>query len=164
MSNTPNLKSLFATDANVETAGVEYPIVDGAGNPSGLYLRLARAGGANKRFDLAKERAYRQWRAKHGKKAQISDDQHVEILIPVFAETVIVGWFFEDPAFVPTDETPSAPQRPEIPFDAEDWRPYTPQDAEAFLRALPKSRLVDLMETAADYSAYRADLEDLAGN
>ena len=156
--NTPSLKSLFATDSNVETAGVEFAIVNGEGLPSGIFVNLARAGGANKRFDLAKERAYRQWRQRNGKKAQISDDQHIEILIPVFAEAVVVGWFFE-PQGVENPE-----RRQEIPFDADDWRPYTAQDAEAFLRALPRARLVELMETSADFNVYREDLEGLAGN
>lgn len=150
------LENLFRTDANIELSGIEYEIRDEAGNPSGIVLLLARAGGANKKFELAKEKAYRALRAKKGKGVQFSDEDHIECMIPVFAQTVVINWFYEDP------ETKE--RKPTIPFSDDNWKGWDPESAEQLLRMLPRTRLLDVMEIAADYAAYKEDVEDILGN
>lgn len=147
---------IFATDATKETTGIEF-LMSPDGSPVGPGFLLARAGGANKKFDIVKERAYRQWRAKHGKKAEISEEQHIEIMIPVFAEAVIVGFFT-----LWIDESGNEQRRNEIQVTKDNWQPYSPKTAEDLLRKLPKSILIELMERSANFAAFKA--EDLAGN
>lgn len=154
-----SFEQMFATDTAKETEGIEFFMADANGDGPGFVL--ARAGGANKDFEIAKERAYRNWRSKHGKRAHPSDDQHIEILIPVFAETVVKS-FFTEWSEKDDEGNPTRKRRNEIQVSPEIWKTYNKDTAETLLRKLPRTVLLDLFETAGNYASFQS--EDIAKN
>ena len=79
------LRSQFKTDAKVEVEGVwlDYD--------SGVKIRTARAGGANKRYLKAMERLSRKYKRQLNLEILPFEVQN-RLLREVYAETVILGW------------------------------------------------------------------------
>lgn len=135
---TASIFDLFATDQKSEVEGVVYNVT-----PE-ISFTLARAGGANMRYSkvlAARMRPYTR---------QITDesidlDLVNDILIEVFAETVILGW--------------------KGITDAEDKEiSFTVQNAIALFKQLP-DLFTDVREYAGKMANYRAqEITDAVGN
>lgn len=80
-----NIKKLFGTDAAVEKAGI---VLD-YGN--GLKIRIARSGGANKRYAKRLEQLSRPVR-RAIETETLGRDASDALLYQVYAETVVLGW------------------------------------------------------------------------
>lgn len=79
------LKSQFYTDVLLETKGV---VIDYGKD----RIRIARAGGSNKRYEKLLERKTRHIRRALGVPGAVSNDESNAIMREVFAETVVLGW------------------------------------------------------------------------
>lgn len=82
----PSLYDQFQTSEDLEVSGVILEYVD-----SGVEIRVARAGGANKKYLKALERVTKRFRV------QIRTDnfglEHQKLVMQeVYAETVVLGW------------------------------------------------------------------------
>lgn len=75
----------FKTDKSIETTGIELQYDDG------VYIKIARAGGANKRFQKTLERKARPYR-RAIQTETFSPELAEEMLVEVYAESVILGW------------------------------------------------------------------------
>ena len=85
-----NLYSQFKTDANLETSGIwlEYGTTD---DNKPVRFKIARAGGSNKAFLKAIEKATRPYRK--ALQNNMMDNAVADRLFKdVFAETVVLGW------------------------------------------------------------------------
>lgn len=147
------LRKVFSTDPSAETNGVEFPIYAGK-EPTGVVLLLARAGGANKAFDTERERAFRKWRQKNGKRREPSPKDQIEILIPVVAKTCVRGWWTEE-----------GDDRVET-IEIDEGQPLTctPDNAETLLRVLPEGELVSIIETITNWEVFKSDVQGISGN
>lgn len=83
------LQSFFKTDADLETKGIEieYP---------GVRFRVARAGGANKRFTKLLDRKTKPFR-RAIQSGHFTAEQSDKLLREVYAETVVLGIEYETP-------------------------------------------------------------------
>jgi len=97
------LHDRFKNDEDLDTKGVTLQLDD---NDKPLCrIRLARAGGLNKKFTAAVEKVRRKF-AKLFEHNMISDERNREIMIEVHADTTVLSWETWKPA--PTDEDPQA--------------------------------------------------------
>lgn len=79
------LKKLFKTNGTLESCGV---VIDYDGE---TRIRIARAGGHNKKYIKAVEKELKPFRRAIAA-GQMSNTKATELLSKVFAETVILGW------------------------------------------------------------------------
>lgn len=75
----------FKTDESVEQGGVEIDYGEG------VKIRVARAGGANKRYVKSLEVMHRKYR-KQIQLEILSNDLANQLLIKAYAESVVIGW------------------------------------------------------------------------
>jgi hypothetical protein len=80
-----DMRKTFATNAELEQDGIEVHFQNGA------FIRLARAGGGNIRYEQAMKRCFQPYR--RALNSGSLDNKTVnEILQKVYAETVVLGW------------------------------------------------------------------------
>ncbi len=79
------LKAQFKTDESMETDGI---ILDYGKD----RIRIARAGGANKKYEKLLERKTRHIRRALTIPGAVSSEKSMAILCDVFAETVVLNW------------------------------------------------------------------------
>lgn len=75
----------FETNKDHETKGIEIDYGDG------IVIRVARAGGANKRFIKASEQFYRKYKRKIDLNI-LPNDVAYESVIDMYASTVVLSW------------------------------------------------------------------------
>ncbi len=80
-----SLYEMYETDPDMETGGVILNYGDG------IRIKIARAGGANAAFTKAFERYTRPYR-KRMESGTLAEDVANELLVQVFAETVVLDW------------------------------------------------------------------------
>lgn len=79
-----NLRKLFGTDKDLEKNGITIDY-------GSFKIKIARAGGANKRYSKALERLSKPYR--HAIQTGILDDKISDkIVYEVYADTVVLGW------------------------------------------------------------------------
>jgi len=149
------LRDQFATDSSLETKGI---VVDYGDD----RIRIARAGGANKRYERLLES-----KTKHLRRAisvgAISGDQSMAILREVYAETVILDWqhnvgTLEDPVW----EKGINPK--DVGDESEGLLPVNPENVKRVLIALP-DLFIDLQQQAQVGALYRQEINEAsAGN
>ena len=131
-----NLYSQFKTDANLETSGIwlEYGTTD---DNKPVRFKIARAGGSNKAFLKAIEKATRPYRK--ALQNNMMDNAVADRLFKdVFAETVVLGW-----------ENVKGPDDQPIPFNK--------ANAIKLFNDLP-DLFQDIREQANQASLYREEL------
>lgn len=80
-----SLFSEFKTDKELEAKGVEFVYTAGNGRPI-FRVRLARSGGANKKYDQVRERVTAPYR----RLSKLTEENQAEIGYAVFSEAVVV--------------------------------------------------------------------------
>lgn len=143
----------FKTDGNLETSGIVIDYGD-------FRVTIARAGGANKRFEKTLEQKTKAYKRAIATET-LSNDKSKAILREVYAEAVVLKWEVRKPAKKDGEqdtwdlgiEGPSG-----------DVLPYSTDNVIATFKALP-DLFSDLMEQAQKVSLFRAAvLEAEAGN
>lgn len=86
----PGLFSQFETDKRSEAEGVEFTFTGNDGNPI-FRVRLARAGGANKKYDQVRERVSAPYR----RLQKITPEAQHQIGLEVFSEAVAIPTTWE---------------------------------------------------------------------
>ncbi|MCI0418642.1 MAG: hypothetical protein L0312_05375 [Acidobacteria bacterium] len=133
-----NLFEQFKTNESFETTGVVLDYGDGG------RIRIARAGGANKKYLRATEKLSRQYRNQI-RMGTFSGDLANKVMQEVFADTVVLGW----EGVTDADGT-------NIPFSRENCM--------RLFRDLP-ALWDDVQEQAASVAIFReAELDEVAGN
>ena len=80
-----DMRKTFATNAHLEQEGIEVHFQNGA------FIRLARAGGGNARYENAMKQHFKPYR--RALNTGSMDNKTVsEILQKVYAETIVLGW------------------------------------------------------------------------
>jgi len=154
------LNAQFKTDKSMETKGI---IIDYGKD----RVRVARAGGANKKYEKMLER-----KTQHMRRAlavgAISNDQSNSILREVFSETVILGWEVNTgtetvPKWEKSIDPVDAGMEPSIkPNKA--LLPVTPENIRKVFLHLP-DLFVDIQQQAQVGALYRQEInEGSAGN
>jgi len=155
------LRKTFATDSQVENKGVVLEYGD-------TRIRIARAGGANKKFALALNEATRPLRRAIAADA-VDSDQQRDILVQVYVDTVILS--IENRVHAPGNDEPQW-QRGILHADigvekAEgdaNLLPDTKANILKLLVALPEL-FNDIQQQAQNYALFKADIdEELAKN
>ena len=80
-----SLFSEFKTDKLLEAEGTQFTYTAGDGKPM-FRVRLARAGGANKKYDQVRERVTSPYR----RLKSLTDEMQQQIAYEVFAEAIVV--------------------------------------------------------------------------
>ncbi len=81
----PGLFAEFKTDKDLETQGVQFTYTAGDGKPI-FRVRLARAGGANKKYDQVREEVYAPYR----RLAKLTEEMQSQAAREVFSRGVVV--------------------------------------------------------------------------
>lgn len=84
MAKTKSPYELFSTDAKAENQGINLDFGDFA-------IRIARAGGANKKYAKALVRILKPYRKAIATNT-IAEKKQSELMAEVYAETVVLGW------------------------------------------------------------------------
>ena len=84
------LYQAFETNKDLENSGIE---LDYGKNSKGapIRIRIARAGGANKRFAKVLDRLLRPYKRQLAND-QLSDDVAKDVMIQAYADAVVLGW------------------------------------------------------------------------
>lgn len=84
------LYQAFETNKDLESSGIE---LDYGKNSKGapIRIKIARAGGANKRFAKVLDRLLRPYKRQLAND-QLSDDVAKEVMIQAYADSVVLGW------------------------------------------------------------------------
>lgn len=84
------LYQAFETNKDLENGGIE---LDYGKNSKGapIRIRIARAGGANKRFAKVLDRLLRPYKRQLAND-QLSDDVAKDVMIQAYADAVVLGW------------------------------------------------------------------------
>ena len=147
----PKMYEMFSTDGSLEQNGIylEYPEL-------GFRIKVARAGGANKKFQRVLET-----RSKPYKRAismgLFTNDQATDLLLEAYLDAVILGW---EVAGTSEDEWTPGIENPE------DGPPLEPTRANirAALKALPEL-FNDVQDQAAQAAMFRTSIREAnAGN
>ena len=83
-SGKRNLYSLFETDKELETNGIDLKFGDST-------FRCKRAGGSNRKFETAFNEKTRAFQTKM-QLASLSEEQSDKLLMEVYFEAVVLGW------------------------------------------------------------------------
>lgn len=132
----------FATDEKYEREGIVLDYGDGR------KLRIARAGGANKRYQTVLEKVAQPFRRAIEAKA-IPAEKSDEILREVFAKSIVLGW----EGVTQDDLDGSGSNQP---------APFTVDNCIAFLKALPDV-FMEVREQAASAALFRSLVDEDAG-
>lgn len=84
------LYQAFETNKDLENSGIE---LDYGKNSKGapIRIKIARAGGANKRFAKVLDRLLRPYKRQLAND-QLSDDVAKDVMIQAYADSVVLGW------------------------------------------------------------------------
>lgn len=137
MSNP--LRKMFETDKSVEREGV---IVEYA---PGVEIKVARAGGANKKFAKVMQRLARPHR-KAIQTDSINEDLLLGLFITAYAQTIILDWKGITKDLITHDDA-----------DAETELEFNAENIEAVLHAQP-NLFQDIQRTADNIALFRADI------
>lgn len=144
MSNP--LRRMFETDKKVEREGV---IVEYA---PGVEIKIARAGGANKKFAKVMQRLARPHR-RAIQTDSIGEDTLTAMFITAYASTIILSWKGITKDLITHDDA-----------DAKEELDFSLENIEAVLHAQP-NLFADIQKTADNIAIFRAEiLEADAGN
>ena len=153
-----SLKSQFATNKSMEVSGIELDY----GNDR---IRMARAGGANKKFARMLELKTKPFR-RAIQAGAMDNDRSIAILAEVYAHTVILGWqvnkgTWDNPKWEagidPSDAGDAGEKGTKL-------LPVTPENIMKVLRYLP-DMFIDLQQQAQSGALYREELNEAsAGN
>ena len=149
------LKDQFATDVSLETEGI---VIDYGTD----RVRIARAGGANKKFAKLLERKTKPFRRAIAVGA-FDNDRSMSILRDVYAEAVVLNWEVNKG----TDQEPKWVKGID-PKDAgmtgKDLLPVTPENVKKVFLNLP-DLFTDLQQQAVAGALYRQETDEgSAGN
>ena len=141
------LKKLFKTNGALETSGV---VVDYDGE---TRIRIARAGGSNKKYIKAVERTLKPYRRALAA-GQMSNTKATELLSKVFAETIILGWEVNRggqwlPGIDPED---AGEQGAEL-------LPVTSENVQKVFKTLP-DLFIDLQQQAGTIALFREEIAE----
>lgn len=137
----------FKTDPQVEKDGVWLDYGD-------FRIRIARAGGANKKFQKVTERLTRPYRRALAT-GTIDPDVAEGLLMQAYAEAVVREWeVFRHDEWVPGIEGPDG-----------DILEVTTENIVATFQALRSTLYEDVKEQATSWALFKADItEEAAGN
>jgi len=130
---------MFETDASVETEGV---VIEYA---PGVEVRIARAGGANKKFAKMMTRLAKPHRRAIQAEA-ISEETLIHLFIKAYAATIILGWKGLTKDLITHDDA-----------DADTELPFSRENAEALLQEQP-NLFQDIQRTADNIAIFRAEI------
>ncbi len=141
------LKKLFKTNGALETKGV---VLDYDGE---TRIRIARAGGSNKKYIKAAERALKPYRRALAA-GQMSNSKATEILAELFAETIVLGWEVNRggqwlPGIDPEDAGETGAE----------LLPVNPENVQKVFMTLPELFL-DVQTQASSIALFREDLTE----
>lgn len=144
------LRKLFKTNTGLETSGVviEYSDV--------CRIRIARAGGGNKRYAKAVEKATRPYRRAIAA-GSFSEEKANEILMAVYAETVVLDWQVKR-----GEEWLSGIDPEDVGQAGAELLPVTAENVVAAFKYLPDLYL-DLMQQAQSIALFRDEVNEAAG-
>ena len=127
----------FKTDENLEKSGIYLQYGD-------FRVKVARAGGSNKRYAKALEKETRDYRSAI-KNDQMPEDKAAEIMRRVFASTVILGW----------ETKVEGEWRSGIEAEDGTLLQFSQKNVESTLENLP-DLFADIQEQATKFSNFRA--------
>lgn len=121
-----SLFSEFKTDKKLEVEGREFVYTAGDGKPV-FKVRIARSGGANKKYDQVRERVTAPYR----RLQTLTDEMNEQIALEIFAEAIIVkdSWY--------TFDRKTNEYVPGIETDSGEIVPATPEVIVEVMKALP---------------------------
>lgn len=142
------LRKLFKTDKKIETEGV---ILD----YGETRIRVARAGGANKPYLKALDKATKPLRRAIATGA-VSDDRATTILREVYAKTIILNWETKrgDQWLVGIDPE-------DLGVEGAELQPVTPENIVAVFENLP-DLFNDVRQQAESMTLFRSELDEAA--
>lgn len=135
----------FETDSDQEKKGVWLDY-------SRFQVRVARAGGANKKYQLALDRITKQYRRAIATET-MDPDVAEDLIRRVFAQTVILDWKVK----VGDEFKQGIEQK-----DSDELLPFTPENVLATLRALPDLS-DDIQAGARNSTLFRSALREEIG-
>lgn len=149
-----SMYSLFQTDAGLERGGIIIDYGD-------FRVRLARAGGANKRYAKVLQAKAAPFRRAIQSDA-MDPARAQDLLREAYADAVVLDWQVKVPA--DNEDGFVWVQGIENPDPGGDLLPFTKENVLATLKALP-DLFTDLQEQAQKSALYRAEVQDQeAGN
>jgi hypothetical protein len=151
------LKSMFKTDASLEKKGI---ILD----YGKTRIRIARAGGANKRFAKTLERLSKPYR-RAIQTETLDTDLGNEVLHQVYAEAVILGWEENTGVSDEGEKTWTSGINPEdAGVESEDLLPVNRENILKVFKNLP-DLFTDIQQQSQKVALFRQDvMETDAGN
>lgn len=144
MSNP--LRRMFETDESVEKEGIWLDYAPG------VEVRIARAGGANKRFAKVMTRLSKPYR-RALQTNSVDESILLELFIKAYARTIVLAWKGFTKDLITHDDADA-----DIPLD------FNQENCEAFLREQP-NLFTDIQKASDDISLFRTEiLEGDSGN
>ncbi len=142
------LRKLFKTDERVENDGVVLDYGD-------TRIRIARAGGANKRYAKLLDKMTKPIRRAIAA-GTLDNERAMEILMEAYAKTVVLGWETRaDDQWVPGISPADAG------VDGKNLLPLTPENCLLVFKNLP-DLFQDVRQQAESISLFRAELDEAA--
>jgi hypothetical protein len=139
---------MFQTDKALETNGIKVDY-------GAFYLRLARAGGANKAYARAMDRLTKPYR-RQIQTETIDPEVANRLFIEAYAESVVVGWGMKGEDGQDIEGS--------FPLDKDTILSFSRENVVRAFEALP-DLFTDAKEQASKWTLYRAEvLEKDAGN
>lgn len=142
------LRKLFKTDHRIETEGV---ILD----YGETRIRVARAGGANKRYIKALDKATKPFRRAIATGA-FSDDRATAILREVYAKTIVLNWEVKRGEQWLTGIDPE-----DLGKEGAELQPVTPENVAMVFENLP-DLFTDVRQQAESMTLFRSELDEAA--
>jgi len=145
------LKRQFATDTDLETQGIVIDYGD-------VRVRIARAGGSNRRFTRVLDQKTRPLRRAIAA-GSLDEERGRTILAQAYAEAVVLSWETRVDGEWRTGIDPA-----DVGESGDELLPDTPENRQRVFEYLPDF-FADLQQQAQSSALFRAEInEELAGN
>ncbi len=142
------LRKLFKTDKRFETEGIVLDYGE-------ARIRIARAGGANKRYIKALDKATKPFRRAIATGA-FSDERATAILREVYAKTIVLNWEVKrgEQWLVGIDPE-------DLGMDGAELQPVTPENIQQVFENLP-DLFTDVRQQAESMTLFRSEIDEAA--
>lgn len=136
------MRAMYETDENVELTGVVLQIAPG------VEARIARAGGANKKFAKVMATLRRPYR-RAIQTETLDDEIAKELLYKAYARAIVLGWEGFTKDIITKDDA-----------DADTVLPFNEENCIAVFRA-QENFFLDVVATADRIALYRAEVQEV---
>lgn len=146
-----SVRKIFKTDDRLETKGIviEYG--------TATRIRIARAGGANKKFARLLEQRTKHLRRALAVGAGVENEQALAILIGVYADSVVLNW--EENVGTPDEPNWKQGISPEdVGQEGTDLVPFTPENVANAFR-FQKDLFIDIQAQASSHALFKEEVD-----